>query len=225
MWVALLSGTLSGFALFAVRQWTVVPMLAAAEAEETKTSESHPGMLHNDEGWQPSSHAERNGLTALATVLSCIGFAASLFGVAALSRKPVTVGRGALWGLGGFACFVLAPSLGLPPELPGAAVAALNARQLWWAGTVAATAAGLWLLLADWEQKWLARIAGVACLVLPHVIGAPVASGPSFVPANLAREFFIASVATNALFWLLLGTVGGFLYSRTVRIANEQESH
>ncbi len=210
MLVALSSGAVAGLLLFAVQHFAVVPLIEAAETYETA---AHQSMPHDDVGWQPADGWQRTSLTALATVLSGIGFAAILFGALALTGQPVDARRGALWGLAGFACFSLAPALGLPPQPPGVAVADLSARQLWWAGTVISTAAGLWLL-AGQGRRWAHRIGGAACLLLPHLIGAPIADGQSAVPAQLIRQFTIASLATTGLFWLLLGTVGGFIYSR-----------
>lgn len=46
-------------------------------------------------------------------------------------RAPTRT-QGLLWGLAGCATFVLAPTLGLPPELPGTAAADLTLRQTWW---------------------------------------------------------------------------------------------
>lgn len=222
MWSALLSGALAGILLFAVRQWTVQPLIEAAEVYERQARQSQPDMVHEDEGWQPASGLERNLLTAVTTILGGIGFAAVLFGAVALYGKTLTVGRGALWGLAGFACFVLAPALGLPPAPPGVAVAGLEARQFWWTATVVATATGLWLLIGR-GRKWLLRIGGMVCLLLPHVVGAPVAPGRIFIPARLVHQFLIASVATNGLFWLLLGTISGFLYSRTAKTIEEPD--
>ena len=86
-------------------------------------------------------------------------------------------------------------------------------RQLWWLGTAIATAIGLWLLVGQ-GRTWLLRIGGVVCLSLPHLIGVPRATGQS-APTQLIHQFTIASVATIGLFWLLLGTLGGFIYSRS----------
>jgi cobalt transporter subunit CbtA len=209
MLVVLVSGAAAGFALFAVQHFTVIPLIEKAEVYETA---AHPAP-HEDEGWQPADGWQRTSFTAVATVLSGIGFAALLFGSMALTGRPVGTRRGALWGMAAFACFGLAPALGLPPRPPGVAVADLYARQLWWAGTVIATALGLWLLARE-GRTWPLRICGVVCLLLPHWIGAPIASGQNAVPAELVRQFAIASVATTGVFWLLLGTVGGFIYSR-----------
>ena len=149
----------------------------------------------------------------LTTVLTGVGFAAMLFGVMALAGETINTRHGAVWGLAAFACFSLAPALGLPPQPPGVAVADLHQRQIWWAWTVIATAVGLWFI-AGKRRSWLLRICGVVCLLLPHLVGAPVASGESSVPDQLVRRFTIASVATSGIFWLLAGALGGFIYSR-----------
>jgi cobalt transporter subunit CbtA len=218
MTVVLLSGALAGFVLFVAQHLAVVPLIETAETYESAARQAMPGMAHEDEGWQPADGLERTSFTALSTMLAGIGFAAVLFGAASLSGRALDLRRGVLWGLAGFACFALAPALGLPPKPPGAAVAELYARQLWWIGTAAATALGLWLLLQR-GHGWILRLAGAALLLAPHAIGAPIASEPSVVPAELMRDFAIASVATAALFWLTLGAVGGFLYDKVVSTA------
>jgi cobalt transporter subunit CbtA len=214
MLVALASGALAGVVLFAVQHFTVVPLIESAEAYETAAHQSTAADAHDHEGWQPADGWQRTSFTALATVLSSIGFAALLFGSLALSGRTVDARRGALWGLAAFACVGLAPALGLPPQPPGVAVADLHARQLWWAGTALATAIGLWLL-AGHGRSWMLRVGAVVCLSLPHLIGAPIATGQNAVPAELIRQFTIASLATTGMFWLLLGTIGGYISSRS----------
>lgn len=207
------SGALSGLVLFAIQYFTVVPLIQAAETYEAPEPQADSSAIHADEGWRPTEGWERTSFTALTTVLTGIGFAAILFGLMALARKTINTRHGALWGLAAFACFSLAPALGLPPQPPGTAVADLHQRQLWWAGTVVATAVGLWLIIEK-RQSWLLRIYGAVCLLLPHLIGAPVAIGQNSVPAELVRWFTIASVVTSGIFWLLVGTLGGLIYSR-----------
>ena len=208
------AGTLAGLVLFAVQHFTVVPLIQAAEIYEAAGHETHSGASHEDEGWQPAEGWERTSFTALATVLTGIGFAAILFGGMALAGKTINTRQGLLWGLAAFACFSLAPALGLAPQPPGVAVADLQQRQLWWAGTVIATAAGVWLV-AGQRRSWLLRTCGAVCLLLPHLIGAPVATGRNSVPADLVRRFTLASVATSGIFWLLVVTLGGLIYSRS----------
>jgi cobalt transporter subunit CbtA len=218
MIVVLSSGALAGLALFAIQHFTVIPLIEAAETYEAAAQQSNPGMMHPDEGWQPADGWERTSLTALTTILSGIGFASLLFGAVSLTGNRIDARRGALWGLAAFVCFSLAPALGLPPQPPGTAVAGIVQRQVWWIGTVIATAVGLWWLLGT-RRAWPLRIAGAICLALPHLIGAPTAAGHNAVPAALIHRFTIASLTTTGIFWLLLGAIGGFISSR-----NEAES-
>jgi cobalt transporter subunit CbtA len=128
-----------------------------------------------------------------------------------LRGAPVDARRGLLWGLAGFACFVLAPALGLPPKPPGAAVGELAARQAWWFGAVLATAGGLWLIS---RPAWSTRLLALVLLLLPHAIGAPPSAGADLVPPSLALRFAFTSVATNLVFWLALGALCGALLGR-----------
>ena len=212
MSVVFLSGALAGLALFVVQRLTVIPLIETAEGYEA-APHSNSGAPHEEEGWQPAKGRERTFFTAMTTILTGIGFGAILFGGLALSGARVNARSGALWGLVAFACFGLAPALGLPPQPPGTAVAGVAERQIWWTGTALATALGLWLV-AGKKRTWLLRIAGIVCLLLPHLIGAPVGRGQNAVPAQLIRRFTITSLVTTGIFWLVLGITGGFLCSR-----------
>jgi len=205
--VALASGAPAGFVLFVIQHFTITPLIRTAE-----TYENHSDSSHHDEGWQPSGELERVALTALATVLTGIGFAAIFFGLIAFAQGSLSIAKGAVLGLAAFVSVDLAPALGLPPTPPGVPLADLSERQLWWFGTVIATAIGLWLVVG--KRGWLSRTGGLALLVLPHLIGAPNAHGHSDVPAWLARQFAFASLATTAVFWVALGALGGFFYQR-----------
>jgi cobalt transporter subunit CbtA len=213
IFLAVISGTVAGLLLFAVQHFAIFPLIEKAETYESAARQSMPGMEHEDEGWQPANGVERTLFTALTTVLSAIGYSAVLFGI--ISLKPVSLDwrRGALWGLAAFACIDLAPAFGLPPQPPGVAVADIYARQLWWLATVVLTAVGLWLSL-DRRKAWSIRVIGLAALVLPHVIGAPIAAGPNSVPAQLIHQFAVVSVLTTGMFWLVLGSTGGLIYRR-----------
>ena len=190
MMVALLSGLLAGVFLSALQHFTVVPLIEKAEIYENAAhKEAHAA---EPEGWHPAEGWQRIAWTAIATVLSSIGFAAVLFGFIALTGRSINAAGGLLWGLAAFVCFVLAPALGLPPQPPGVALAGLPDRQIWWFAAVVATALGLWLLLAARRPTWLNRIAGVICLALPHLIGAPaIAGGEKTIPPQLIRQFKI----------------------------------
>jgi cobalt transporter subunit CbtA len=212
MMVALLSGLLAGVFLSAVQHFTVVPLIEKAEIYENAAHKEAHGT--EPESWHPAEGWQRITWIAITTVLSSIGFAAVLFGFIALTGRSINAAGGVLWGLAAFGCFELAPGLGLPPQPPGVALADLPDRQIWWFATVVATALGLWLLLAA-RPTWLNRMAGVLGLALPHLIGAPaIAGGEQKIPPQLIRQFTVTSMVTTALFWILLGTLGGLLESR-----------
>jgi cobalt transporter subunit CbtA len=124
-------------------------------------------------------------------------------------RRRVDPMTGLAFGAAAFAAFGLAPALGLPPELPGTAAAALGARQAWWAATAAATLAGLAMFFGC-RRPWL-RAAGLLLLTLPHLAGAPHPEVPSaLAPEALQREFVVASLTASAVFWIALGGLTGF---------------
>jgi cobalt transporter subunit CbtA len=125
-----------------------------------------------------------------------------------------------MWGLAGFATFMLAPSAGLPPELPGMARGDLASSQAWWWLAVAATAAGIGVIALTRHYAW--KAAAVALIALPHLIGAPEASGDSAVPAGLANAFAANAIAVSAIFWIVLCVSLGFLLTRQ---AGAQEAH
>ena len=137
-------------------------------------------------------------------------------GIASILEIPLNTSRGLLLGLAGFACVVVAPALGLPAEPPGVDAGDLQARQLWWLGTAVATGGGIWLLMRT-ARAWWWGAAATLLIALPHLIGAPASDGAAIVPDELIRRFQVASIATNAVFWLLVGMVGGWLTSRQQR--------
>jgi cobalt transporter subunit CbtA len=167
------------------------------------------------ERWLPSEGLQRAGLTALSDLLAGVGFALLLVAGMTLRGAEPTPAAGLVWGLAGYASVMLAPALGLPPALPGAAVAPLGARQLWWLGTVGATAAGLGLLA--FAPRWIKPI-GLALLAAPHAVGAPVPplDAPELLPSALAARYVAAVLVTGAAFWAALGTACGWLLRRAM---------
>jgi cobalt transporter subunit CbtA len=200
--IGLLAGIAAGALATAIQVPTVTPLIVAAEAFE-------PGHAQGDHA---HSGFERGAHTLLANTLAGIGFGLLL--AAGLNlRNRAGLRAGLAWGLAGFAAFYLAPALGLPPSLPGGALAELGARQAWWLGTALASAGGLALLCLS-RSAWL-RVAGAVLLVLPHLVGAPhpqvAVAGP---PPQLARAFLLWSAVCAAVFWLVLGAVSGVLFAR-----------
>ena len=226
---AVLAGLAAGLVAGALQQWRVVPLILAAEVYETAGGETVHAHDHGDEAvaphehdetaWAPADGVERTAYTLLATTLAALGFALVLVAVSTLAGMPITLANGALWGLGGFIAFQLAPALGLPPELPGMPAADLGARQLWWWGTALAAAAAL-LVLARYRNLPAVAIAAVLFLA-PHVIGAPqlAAESGTSVPAGLATAFAANTLGVGAATWLILGMLIGFFDERLARSA------
>jgi cobalt transporter subunit CbtA len=156
----------------------------------------------------PADGLERTLYTYATSTLAGAGFAAMLAGIAFLSGMSISRQNGWVWGLCGFLAFSLAPSAGLPPELPGMPAADVISRQIWWVLTVAATGAALWLLAAR-REGWSVA-AALALAIVPHIIGAPQpAEHASLVPAPLAAQFAGLVLAANAMMWLIIGTLLG----------------
>ena len=184
----------------------------AAEAAEHQHAAEAVAHEHDEETWAPQDGLQRSLFTGLSNLVVAVGFALMLAGLYSL-RAPGNSWQGLLWGLAGFATFNLAPSAGLPPELPGTAAAELLLRQYWWIGTAATTAAGLALLA--FARPWWLRLLGLALLPLPHLVGAPHPEvHESLAPEALGQQFIYASLLSNALFWAALGLVSAWLFTR-----------
>lgn len=240
---AIIAGLVAGLLLTGLQRIAVVPIILEAETYETAAAPAHahgeasadnqattPAEGHdqaNNAAPAPSPEATTTGddgasrfwLTLLANLVSAAGFGLLL--AAGMSLRAAT-GRhigwknGLLWGLAGFGAFQLAPALGLPPEIPGAAAAELAARQGWWIMTVILSALGLaWLAFAP--RHWL-KVLAVVPLIVPHLIGAPEPDHHGgLAPGSLATQFVYAALITNGLFWLALGGLSGFMHSRFER--------
>ncbi|GFM58269.1 membrane protein [Pseudomonas cichorii] len=216
------SGLLAALLLTLLQSFWVSPLILQAETYEKAPAEhvhehehtegSVAGHSHDEEAWEPEDGWQRILSTTGGNLVVAVGFALMLVALYTL-RAPGRTSQGALWGLAGFAVFVLAPTLGLPPELPGTAAADLNLRQYWWIGTAASTAAGLALIA--FGQNWLLKVLGAAIMVLPHLLGAPQPlTHESLAPEALESQFILASLLTNALFWVALGLISAWLFRR-----------
>ncbi|MEZ5828317.1 MAG: CbtA family protein [Hyphomicrobiales bacterium] len=224
--VAAIAGALAGLGMTIAQQLTTVPLILKAEVYEeqsgapAETHEHEAGTSAHDhgDGWSPADGAERTFFTFAANMLTGIGFALLLVAVSELFGGIANWRQGVFWGLAGFAVFTLAPGLGLPPELPAMPAAELGARQLWWLGTVVATATALGLLV--YSRSLPAVVAAIVLLVAPHLIGAPQpVSYESPIPEGLHHSFVVAVVMTALVFWVLLGGLAGFFRGRLIHVA------
>lgn len=223
--VALIAGLLAGLTVTAVQMSWSVPLIMAAETYETEapaTSHAHEAPAahahevahdHDGAGWAPRDGFERAFWTWMTNVLLGIGGGLLIAGAFALRRSEAGWRTGLAWGAGAFLAFGLSPSIGLPPELPGTAAADLAARQTWWLFTVIATGAGLGL--GAYARRGLIRLAGVALVLAPHIVGAPQpAHDEALAPLALREEFIVAALVSSACFWLVLGGTAGYLAGR-----------
>lgn len=227
---AALAGLIVGVVISIAQFFGTVPLIQQSEVYERKAVAATPPAGHDhaaaasdqtkahrhESEWEPEEGLQRNAFTVAANILTAIGFALLLTGVYAIRGRQVMWREGLLWGLAGFVVFTAAPGLGLPPELPGMAVAELTARQTWWIATAAATAGGL-CLLAFRPAAW-AAVLGLAVIALPHLIGAPLApESHSEIPASLSHRFIVIVTLTSLLFWALLGVATSLAFERISR--------
>jgi cobalt transporter subunit CbtA len=232
--IALLAGISAGMVKWGGHMLGTTPLIlqaevyekaneaAAAEAEATATTATETATAteatghehqHDAEAWEPADGWERNLFTLGADLITGVGYAFLLTAAIVFFGKGADWRCGILWGLAGFACFSLAPALGLPPELPGNKAAALDARQIWWVGTAIATAAGLFVA-ARLRDVYAYAIA-VVLIALPHVVGAPKPEAAGgLAPEELEHKFVVVAIATSLVFWLVLGVLTGAFFRR-----------
>lgn len=224
LFAAILAGIAAGLVMSLIQHAKVTPLILQAETYEAAEPVAETGQAgaseatahsHDGDEWGPADGFERTAFTVLSNVLAGTAFAFVLAGAALLTGLPLTASNGAIWGLMGFLAFTLAPSAGLPPELPGMPAADLTIRQIWWWATVAATGAGIAIIYM--MPSWPVKAIGAAVIAIPHIVGAPHSlSTETDVPATLANSFAASSIATAAVFWVVLGALLGILMSRSI---------
>ncbi|HEX2580906.1 MAG TPA: CbtA family protein [Dongiaceae bacterium] len=200
---ALFSGLIAGAILAAFHITATTPLILQAERFEQAEQVAE---------WQPQDGFERGFYTAAADLLLGVGYGAVLIGFFVMLDWPLRLRHGLLWGVTFFAALSAAPSLGLPPELPGSEAAPLLVRQGWWIATAILTFAGLasWILMRHWRKYPI----GLLLLAAPHIIGAPQAPETlARVPLALRQHFALLSVGGNLLFWIVLGLAGTFIFN------------
>ncbi len=207
IFAAVLIGSVAGVIVTLLHQSLTVPLILHAESFETL----HVHGTSPETVWHPHSLRERRVATAISDVLTGIGFALVLMAVWQFRDERPDWRQGLAWGVGGFLAMTVAPSLGLPAELPGTAAAALRERQLWWIATAVLTAVGL--AVACFARPWWLRILALASLALPHLVGAPQPlDAASVAPRELLQAFQQSVLLCNFLFWVVLGVGASYCY-------------
>lgn len=220
---AIAAGVLAAVLITALQSFTTLPMIMQAETFETPAPAMNHGSMdmdntdnmnaHGDgQAWAPENGIERLTATLAANCATGIAFALLLVIGLTMGERKADLTKALLLAAGGFAAFTLAPSLGLPPELPGMPGADLVERQIWWAVTVGAALGALACFV--YAKPAPVKLLGVVLLIAPHVWGPPpVTTDASAVPALLAAHFAASSIALNAVFWGMLGLFSAQAYA------------
>ncbi len=234
VWTALVVALITGIVVTPLQLLSTVPLILKAETYENATMlASHPaeGDTHSGHGhdhahdradahdahttdWQPQDGSERTVYTGLTTTLAAFGYALLLCALGSLMPAMGTW-QGLMLGLAGYLVFQIAPSLGLPLLPPGVPQSDIAGRQLWWLFSSACTALALYSLYRGWQRRRAPyAVAAIAFFLLPWLIGAPAApAGPSVVPVELLTSFRRAALLTSGIFWIVLGSTAGLLWS------------
>ncbi len=213
---ALLAGFCTGLIAALLQFVLIQPVLLHAELYEAGTLVHFGNSATVATPDLPGFDMMRDGLTLLFSALIYVGYGLVLvaaMGMAAEYSATITARTGLIWGIAGFVALHFAPAVSLPPEVPGGAYTDITARQIWWWGTVIATAVALALIAFGRAPVMIA--AAIALLLAPHVIGAPhpeVFAGP--VPPELAALFATRALGVGLAAWALLGTLAGYFWAR-----------
>jgi cobalt transporter subunit CbtA len=217
----LLAGLIAGLSVAAIQHISTTPLIVAAEVFET--AQRHSDRLGEVAATITPAASGLSRLigTSIATMLVSIGYALILLAAMLAVGDPIKPRRAALWGLCAFIATGLATGLGLAPQLPGAAETDLAGRQIWWIATAVTTSAGLFAMTR--YESWPALLLGIVLLAAPHFATPQPAAPESTVPAEIAARFAAASLAVQALDWVLAGVLAAALYNLLQRESEEAE--
>ena len=208
---AICAGIVAGLIAALLQFIFVIPVLLEGELFETgaRLHFGNDGSPQSDRG-VPGLGDDwgRHSMTVAFNIITYTGYGlilAAMISYAALKGSFTPSRQGITWGLCGFIAVQLAPAIGLPPELPGTLAAEIGPRQMWWLGTIVATAIGMGLIA--FGRSYL-PLCGIAIILVPHLVGAPhLDAFFGVAPPELAAEFATLSLGTSAAGWAVLGYV------------------
>lgn len=216
---ALIAGFGAGLFAAVLQFAFVQPILLHAELFETGALThfgSDPSAAHV--AHEGGIDIMRDGLSIMFSALIYVGYALMLLALMVFAEErgqPITARTGLIWGVSGWITVQMAPAFGLAPELPGMNAADVEARQIWWFATVAATGLGLWFIA--FGRNWAMWGVAIILLAAPHIIGAPMPdtlTGPA--PPELGAEFAARAIGTGLAVWSLLGLLLGAVWSKNL---------
>ncbi|MCF2871794.1 CbtA family protein [Octadecabacter sp. G9-8] len=216
---AVFAGVAAGLIAALLQFVFVIPALLEGELFETGAR------IHFGANGSPESERGAPGLggewgrhlmTVGFNIVTYVGFGFLLLAAMVFAElrglTKITARQGLIWGLAGFIAIQLAPAFGLPPELPGTPAAEIGPRQMWWLGTLVASALGLWVIAFG---RGVIALSGVVLLLAPHLIGAPhLDTYWGVSPPELSAEFATLSLGTAAAGWTILGFLLSWFWTR-----------
>ena len=209
---AVVCGAIAGLLATAMQMLLVTPLLMEAELFETGQS-TH--FIIDGSPESPMKHVNiwedpyRHLMTLFFNLVTFTGFGFILIAAMALFQKrgfSLSKAEGIVAGVSGFIVFQLAPSVGLPPELPGTISVAVGLKQAWWIITILSTTVGILLLFLG-KYKVVSG-AGIIFIIIPHLIGHPkLETYFGVAPPELAAEFASRALAVSLIAWIILGVI------------------
>ncbi len=213
---------IAGLIFSAYQAVFITPIIISSEIYEVIESTAN----HQVEAWAPEDGLERHSWSFVTNFLLCFAYALVLMSI--MTVKPsVNALKGLFWGGAAYIAIYVAPALGLPPEIPGMEAAYLEGRQSWWLFTVVITALALWLIAF---QSIINKVIGFVLIVIPHLIAAPQPELHGFVNTDpvainalnqLWHDFILQTSIANALLWLVIGGISGYLVKKHINSIDE----
>ena len=239
---AIAVGIITGIVYGLFQQTQISPIIYGAEAYEVadaplthshntdgnQTVKTEPEL--KEEAWAPEDGVQRIFSTMTANITIAIAYALVMISLMALhdakSSKPkISAKQGALWGIAALLALFIAPALfGLHPEVPGTVAAELINRQQWWMFCAGISVVGIAVVYYS-SNKY--KFIGVLLLATPHIIGAPLPESHGFANTDpsavselsqLTSEFFLMTSLGMAIFFILLGTLSGWVVKRYIQL-------